>query len=131
MLSARKWIPALAGILFITPYVIAFAPDDLREHTVAFEYVFFGTFIIYAIACFYALNLKDENPRFLYWTFGLAALTFAILTLTRPTLSDDMYRYVWDGRVQAQGISPYRYPPNAPENETNIDQDHRYHPSLE
>jgi hypothetical protein len=30
-----------------------------------------------------------------------------------PTLSDDMFRYVWDGRVQAQGISPYRYPPNA------------------
>jgi len=26
-----------------------------------------------------------------------------------------MYRYVWDGRVQAQGISPYRYSPNAPE----------------
>jgi hypothetical protein len=45
----------------------------------------------------------------------LAAITHAILTLTRPTLSDDMYRYVWDGRVQAQGISPYRYPPSAPE----------------
>jgi hypothetical protein len=26
-----------------------------------------------------------------------------------------MYRYVWNGRVQAQGISPYRYPPKAPE----------------
>ncbi len=26
-----------------------------------------------------------------------------------------MYRYVWDGRVQAQGISPYLYPPNASE----------------
>jgi alpha-1,6-mannosyltransferase len=38
-----------------------------------------------------------------------------ILVFTRPTLSDDMYRYIWDGRVQAQGISPYRYPPNAPE----------------
>jgi len=34
---------------------------------------------------------------------------------TRPTLSDDMYRYVWDGRVQAYGLSPYRYPPAAPE----------------
>jgi len=28
----RKWIPVLAGILFITPYVIAFALEDLREH---------------------------------------------------------------------------------------------------
>ena len=37
------------------------------------------------------------------------------LVFTPPTLSDDMYRYVWDGRVQAQGISPYRYPPAADE----------------
>ena len=113
MLSAKKWIPASAGILFVTPYIIAFALKDLREHTVAFEYVFFGAFIIYAIVCFYALTLDDQNPRFIYWTFGLVALTLVILTLTRPTLSDDMYRYVWDGRVQAQGISPYRFPPKA------------------
>ena len=32
-----------------------------------------------------------------------------------PRSSDDMYRYVWDGRVQAAGIDPYRYPPAAPE----------------
>lgn len=28
-----------------------------------------------------------------------------------PYLSDDIYRYVWDGRVQAAGINPYRYVP--------------------
>jgi hypothetical protein len=32
-----------------------------------------------------------------------------------PYLSDDIYRYVWDGRVQAAGINPYRYVPAAPE----------------
>jgi hypothetical protein len=26
-------------------------------------------------------------------------------------LSDDIYRYIWDGRVQATGINPYRYIP--------------------
>src|SRR5207248_1841192 len=28
-----------------------------------------------------------------------------------PYLSDDIYRYIWDGRVQAAGINPYRYLP--------------------
>ena len=28
-----------------------------------------------------------------------------------PYLSDDIYRYVWDGRVQGAGINPYRYIP--------------------
>ncbi|MBX6752312.1 MAG: hypothetical protein IRY85_22065, partial [Micromonosporaceae bacterium] len=32
-----------------------------------------------------------------------------------PGGSDDVYRYVWDGRVQATGINPYRYPPASAE----------------
>ena len=31
-----------------------------------------------------------------------------------PALSDDLYRYSWDGRVQAAGTNPYRYPPESP-----------------
>jgi len=115
MQAARKWIPILLGILLVATYIFAFALKDLRRNTVAFEYLFLAAFLFYTLACFYILGLKDVNPRFPYWTLGLVALTFAILALTRPTLSDDMYRYVWDGRVQAQGISPYRYPPDAPE----------------
>jgi alpha-1,2-mannosyltransferase len=32
-----------------------------------------------------------------------------------PSSSDDVYRYVWDAKVQLAGIDPYRYPPAAPE----------------
>ncbi|UWE11488.1 glycosyltransferase family 87 protein [Actinacidiphila bryophytorum] len=32
-----------------------------------------------------------------------------------PRTSTDMYRYAWDGTVQAAGISPYAYPPDAPQ----------------
>jgi hypothetical protein len=28
---------------------------------------------------------------------------------------DDLYRYVWDGRVQAAGLNPYSYAPADPE----------------
>ena len=109
----EKWIFLLLGIPLIGTYFYAFALGDLRRNTISFEYAFFGAFLLYAIACLWVLGTGDENPRRLFWIFALAAVTQAILTLTRPTLSDDMYRYVWDGRVQAQGISPYRYPPNA------------------
>ncbi|HEX9840002.1 MAG TPA: glycosyltransferase family 87 protein [Anaerolineales bacterium] len=114
MTLTKKWIPFLLGILLIATYFWAFTLGDLRRNTVAFEYIFFSAFILYGIACLYILHLEKDEHRLLYWIFALVAVTQAILTLTRPTLSDDMYRYVWDGRVQAQGISPYRYPPNAP-----------------
>ncbi|MCZ4119202.1 glycosyltransferase family 87 protein [Streptomyces sp. H39-S7] len=45
---------------------------------------------------------------------GSAALSLAALS-GPPRTSSDMYRYAWDGRVQAAGISPYAHPPNAPE----------------
>lgn len=32
-----------------------------------------------------------------------------------PSSSDDVNRYVWDGKVQLAGIDPYRYPPSAPQ----------------
>lgn len=34
--------------------------------------------------------------------------------LVFPLTSDDIYRYVWDGRVQLAGIDPYRYVPLDP-----------------
>jgi Glycosyl transferase family 2/Glycosyltransferase family 87 len=45
---------------------------------------------------------------------GGAAMQLAALS-ARPHTSDDVYRYIWDGRVQAAGIDPYRYVPSAPE----------------
>src|ERR1044071_5648462 len=50
----------------------------------------------------------------------LIAIVFAVLfrlsiIFAPPYLSDDIYRYIWDGRVQAAGINPYRYVPAAPE----------------
>src|SRR2546425_5776941 len=40
-----------------------------------------------------------------------AALFRLSLLFSPPYLSDDIYRYIWDGRVQAAGINPYRYIP--------------------
>lgn len=50
----------------------------------------------------------------------LIVIAFALLfrlsiVFAPPYLSDDIYRYIWDGRVQAAGINPYRFVPAAPE----------------
>jgi alpha-1,6-mannosyltransferase len=36
------------------------------------------------------------------------------LVFSPPFLSTDVFRYVWDGRVQGAGINPYRYIPDDP-----------------
>ena len=46
----------------------------------------------------------------------LLAAGMRVLPLAAPPfLSSDLFRYVWDGRVQAHGINPYLYLPAAPE----------------
>lgn len=42
--------------------------------------------------------------------WGAFLLRLAFLPLL-PGLTDDLYRYVWDGWLQMEGINPYRYPP--------------------
>jgi len=44
----------------------------------------------------------------------VAALALQVVALLAgPQLSDDLYRYVWDGRVAAAGIDPYAAPPDS------------------
>ena len=44
-----------------------------------------------------------------------AALFRIILLPATPTLSDDIYRYIWEGRLQIEGVNPYRHAPSDPE----------------
>ena len=45
-------------------------------------------------------------------TLLLAAAFRLSILFAPPYLSDDIYRYIWDGRVQAASINPYRYIPS-------------------
>lgn len=45
---------------------------------------------------------------------GVAIGLRAVLLITPPLMSGDVFRYVWDGRVQNAGINPYLYLPVDP-----------------
>jgi alpha-1,6-mannosyltransferase len=64
-----------------------------------------------------ALRLADriDQRRALIVILGGALAMRLGMLFVEPYLSSDIYRYIWDGRVQAAGINPYRYMPAAPE----------------
>jgi hypothetical protein len=115
MTHSAKWLLVILGFLLIAIYIDAFVLEDLRKYTVEFEWLFFAAFALYGFACLIVLQSAEVDRRALFGLFAMAVLMQGALIFSRPALSDDMYRYVWDGRVQARGISPYRYPPNAPQ----------------
>ena len=57
-----------------------------------------------------------EGARREHITVIAAAVLFRLILLpTTPSLSDDIYRYIWEGGLQIQGINPYRHAPSDPE----------------
>ncbi|MGH9399274.1 MAG: hypothetical protein ACRD00_02825 [Thermoanaerobaculia bacterium] len=56
-------------------------------------------------------SLSGSRLRFL---LVCGALFRATLWLRSPDLSDDVYRFAWDGRVAAAGVSPYAFAPDDP-----------------
>ncbi len=53
-----------------------------------------------------------DDPRVL---LGGALLLRLTLFPTLPDLSDDLYRYVWDGWLSVSGVNPFRFLPSATE----------------
>ena len=76
-----------------------------------------GLMAVQAILCLIAASViwKGGSSRVTFaFVIGIALLLRAALLFQTPILSDDIYRYIWDGRVQAAGINPYRYIPADP-----------------
>jgi len=66
--------------------------------------------LIYVGVVWLSLRTKDSSQLLVLGLIFAALFRIAILFYP-PYLSDDIYRYIWDGRVQSAGINPYRYVP--------------------
>ena len=69
--------------------------------------------VIYLLAVRLVLRRPDSAGAVLIVLAVAIAMRLPVL-LAPPFLSSDVYRYVWDGRVQVAGINPYRYIPADP-----------------
>ena len=92
---------------------------------------FVGTVLAQGLAYLAGVRLVligRKAPGVLLAVLLFAALLRISILIAPPYLSDDIYRYVWDGRVQAAGINPYRFVPDSPELEAL--QDDRIYPRI-
>lgn len=59
---------------------------------------------------------EEPHPLLVPLIVGWAIIfRISLLWVLPGFLSDDLYRYLWDGLVQRSGINPYQYPPQADE----------------
>jgi alpha-1,6-mannosyltransferase len=82
---------------------------DLIDPRAPYVPVELAMVVVCALAA--ALLWRRARRRDVVIVLVVAVIARALLVAGAPTLSDDAYRFVWDGRVQAAGINPYRFVP--------------------
>jgi hypothetical protein len=92
-------------------------PPLQRTNHPAYFLWFTGVFLVYIIALLQVWRRPAQpQPYLMPLILGWAVMfRLSVLWVTPGFLSDDIYRYLWDGLVQQAGINPYSYPPDAPE----------------
>lgn len=121
-----------ASVLFLLLWVLLQAIcialwrlQNWNEHLLNFLALYLLFFAVYCVGVHYTLRQAfDSVPHVGLWIVLSALLLRATIFPCKPSLSEDFYRYIWDGRTQVSGLSPYSHPPEAPELQLQRDADY-------
>ena len=89
----------LFGVLALLFYG-TFAYDVVRSD-------FTRLFLLYAALFFISYKLIQFNKANFWLLAGIAITARCMFLFAIPNLSQDFYRFIWDGRMLAQGFNPY------------------------
>ena len=100
------------GLLFI---------GDLRQNIPAALALYGAAFVLFILTLHLLPNEEDSdawsatiNKRYLLAVLALALVFRCILWPSVPSLSDDIYRYVWEGKIVSNGLNPFALAPDSP-----------------
>ena len=111
LLALSAWVVWLGGWTLCATRLSASA--SLAAYVLGFvPYLFIVYLVSRAEGVSEAIRAR---PPLLFALFIAALIVRALMIAAPPLLSDDVYRYVWDGRVALAGINPFVYAPDAME----------------
>lgn len=73
-------------------------------------FALFTSFVVLFAGTYYLVVMNKKVT--LQELFFLGILFRLLLLLSTPFLSQDFYRFIWDGRLVFEGINPYQFTPN-------------------
>jgi alpha-1,6-mannosyltransferase len=112
MVTRQPWVTNTALVL-LGLSLLALCQQGVNEihhFVIGFGWVAMDQALLYLVAVWVVLN-RPVNRWTLVIIMVCAVGCRLICLFSPPFLSTDIFRYVWDGRVQAAGINPYRYIP--------------------
>ena len=105
-------INILLLVLSLVGYIILSITENPAVNFAQYMIIIIPVYILYLYFVLRILKtgISGVGNILLVLVFGLI---FRVLLISQdPWFSNDVYRYIWDGRVSAAGINPYQYPPD-------------------
>ena len=100
---------ASAGVLMEASFVGMVFLRHLMQRIVPYLGLYWLAFSSYGAAVYWVIR-KPGHRGLLTMMFGMAVVFRAtLLFATPPTLTGDVYRYVWDGYLVNAGVNPYAH----------------------
>ncbi|MFI9586233.1 glycosyltransferase 87 family protein [Streptomyces sp. NPDC052236] len=106
--SAAVLLAALTAVLALT-----IRKDGYVTDPAGLAWWYGACWVLFAAAAIAVRKVPVRHAVALILAGGIAVAATGLLA--PPRTSSDSYRYAWDGRVQAAGISPYDHAPGDPE----------------
>ncbi|MFN3199827.1 MAG: glycosyltransferase family 87 protein [Bradymonadia bacterium] len=111
MTSRSSGLPLALGLAAgLVPLIFGLVPGDEPERLSRLIWGY-GLSTLPFIGVLLTWRRLPEGRRGFWWLIGTAALVRVLLLMLPPLLSEDVWRYVWDGAVQWAGQNPYVYAP--------------------
>jgi alpha-1,6-mannosyltransferase len=113
-MNRRRIVLLGLGVLILAATVGIARLGDLGERARTML-VFWGVAhaaYLAAVGC--VLRPGGAERSTLWIILGVGLLGRLVLVPTAPTLSEDVYRYLWDGNLVAHGVNPFPHAPSDP-----------------
>jgi alpha-1,6-mannosyltransferase len=110
ILGVALFVLTMAALSLHVPGALGIGSIALKTRFVAISGV---SLAVYLVAV-WTVTRRFETRQGIWVVLLIAVALRVPLLFSPPFLSTDVYRYVWDGRVQAVGLNPYRYLPADP-----------------
>jgi len=100
-------IPLLSA-LFAIAFYISFGYDLERSDFIKLISLYAALFV----SAYLLIEKFIPRSRYQFWFLAFFGLVFRfVFIVSIPNLSQDFYRFLWDGRLLVRGISPYLFTP--------------------
>lgn len=97
----RSFAPIVSGLLLLAGSW--YVGTQVQQHE--FSAIFLGFGVLFAVYAIVVTKARSEYDVLMFMAVGL--LCRALLLFSLPQLSDDYFRFIWDGRLATQGIHPF------------------------